>query len=250
LVSAETILQDAAEWILRSASAEHMVLFHLSRARLLIDQKNLDAADSELVSGINLATRSEIGLVRIDLLNERARLLLERDDPSLLDEAMKTCRLALDGDETVTLPEPASFVEIDPEFVKKHFPARDLTSALTVSRGTFNEAASERFDLSAAYDEPILDHDLIAIETSGNRRVRIVNLRTASASDNAVVGALTPGCNYAWGAARSFHLLGMAYLKGGNRTGADDAWSKAEERYRRLQSPDADVVNELRRSIA
>jgi hypothetical protein len=78
LEKAEAELERAAPWVLRSASVEHLCFYHLIRARLMRDRKQFESADSETSEGIHLARTSKLGLAHIDLLNERARLFIER----------------------------------------------------------------------------------------------------------------------------------------------------------------------------
>jgi hypothetical protein len=73
-----TALEREAPWIMRSGSVEHLCLYHLIRSRVLTDQGEYEAADSESREGLILARQCGLGLAHVDFLNLRCRLALTR----------------------------------------------------------------------------------------------------------------------------------------------------------------------------
>jgi hypothetical protein len=67
-----------APWIFRSGSVEHLCLYHLIRSRVLTDQGQYEAADSESREGLLLTRQCGLGLAHVDFLNLRSHLALAR----------------------------------------------------------------------------------------------------------------------------------------------------------------------------
>jgi tetratricopeptide (TPR) repeat protein len=82
-------LVEASRWILHSGSVEHLCLYHLTRARLLRTAAEHKAAQRALAEGLHLAERSALGLYHVELLCERAELLLAQGDAAGAEQAAR-----------------------------------------------------------------------------------------------------------------------------------------------------------------
>jgi hypothetical protein len=71
-------LEGEAPWIFRSGSVEHLGLYHLIRSRVLTDQGQYEAANSESREGMLLTRQCGLGLAHVDFLNLRSRIALAR----------------------------------------------------------------------------------------------------------------------------------------------------------------------------
>jgi hypothetical protein len=84
-------LDSASTWILHSGSAEHLCLFHLTRARYL-RPGNPESAQLAVVEGLHVARQCSLGLYLIELLSEQAEIFMVRGD---FTAAEQTAREAL-----------------------------------------------------------------------------------------------------------------------------------------------------------
>jgi hypothetical protein len=92
-------LDAASTWILRSGSVEHLCLFHLVRARLARDRKDLIAAQHAVDEGLHIARQCGLGLYHIELLCEQAEICLDRNHaPAAERLAREAQRRALGAD--------------------------------------------------------------------------------------------------------------------------------------------------------
>jgi len=74
-------LDGAARWALHSGSVEHLCLYHLVRSRLLKRAGEIQAAWLAVNEGLHIARQSGLGLYMVEVLCERAELLLDRSQP-------------------------------------------------------------------------------------------------------------------------------------------------------------------------
>lgn len=73
-------LNKASQWALNSASQEHLCLMHLMRAKVALEDEALETAAGAIDEGLQIARESGFTIWLIELLNERALLLLKRKD--------------------------------------------------------------------------------------------------------------------------------------------------------------------------
>src|SRR5262249_2252584 len=78
-------LYDAARWILRSGSVEHLCLLHLMRSRVARGEDDLVLAQQALDEGLHLARHCRLGLYHVDLLCEQAEVDLARGDAAVAE---------------------------------------------------------------------------------------------------------------------------------------------------------------------
>jgi hypothetical protein len=88
------LLQKATQWIVQSGSQEHLCLLHLRKARLAIAEEQFDLALSIIDEGLLTAEQCGFGLYFIDLLCERARVLLRIGS---CQDALRAAEIALNG---------------------------------------------------------------------------------------------------------------------------------------------------------
>lgn len=79
-VAAAGRLEFASHWILRTSSAEHLLAYHLVRARLMTDKGFLDEADVILSDAVKLAREFDMRVLLVDLLLEQTRVAYFRKD--------------------------------------------------------------------------------------------------------------------------------------------------------------------------
>jgi hypothetical protein len=82
-------LGDAARWILHAGSVEHLCYMHLIQTRAARSTADHEAAERAVDAGLQLARRCGLRLYHIELLCERAELLLCRGDTTAAEESAK-----------------------------------------------------------------------------------------------------------------------------------------------------------------
>jgi hypothetical protein len=85
-------LYDAARWILRSGSVEHLCLLHLMRSRVARGEGDLAVAQQALDEGLHLARHCQLGLYHVDLLCEQAEVDLARGDAAAAEAFAREAR--------------------------------------------------------------------------------------------------------------------------------------------------------------
>ncbi len=80
LEDARSRMNKASTWTLNSGSQEHLCLMQLLRARVAIDDGAYETAAGALDEGTHVARESGFGLWLMELLIERARLLMLQKD--------------------------------------------------------------------------------------------------------------------------------------------------------------------------
>jgi hypothetical protein len=93
--SSRQALDQAARWILHSGSVEHLCPYHLFRCRRLRRNCEDHLAWLAMDEGLHIARQSGLGLYLVELLCERAELLLNRSaDAEAEDPAREAYRIA------------------------------------------------------------------------------------------------------------------------------------------------------------
>jgi hypothetical protein len=92
---AREALDAATPWILHSGSVEHLCLYHVTRAGVLVHARELQAAESAVREGLRLAEESGMRLEQIELLNLWAEICLDGSEPAAAEElARESLRIA------------------------------------------------------------------------------------------------------------------------------------------------------------
>lgn len=122
---ADARLNRASQWALNSGSQEHLCTMQLLRARLAMEENSLDSAAAALEEGIHIARECGFGLWLIELLNERAKLMLRLKLPQ---EAESDAREAF---ESASSPECRfQFGEMEArQLLKESFAAQGKSAA-------------------------------------------------------------------------------------------------------------------------
>src|SRR5207247_1074875 len=78
-----------AGWVLHSGSVEHLGLYHWARARAERSAQNLEAARRAVDEGLHLAGHCGLGLYHVELLCERAEILLAGGDTAAAEQSAR-----------------------------------------------------------------------------------------------------------------------------------------------------------------
>jgi len=83
-------LKSAEARVVQSGSIEHLCLLHLIKAKLHLDKDEVANSEYEIFEGLELSTSARYRILKIDFLNEQARLYLSKNAPNKFIETIKS----------------------------------------------------------------------------------------------------------------------------------------------------------------
>jgi hypothetical protein len=87
--SCRKFLEQASNWILHSGSVEHLCLLHLIQARVLKTTRDLPASLRAVAEGVQLARQCGLALYLVELLTEKAEILLAQGEADAAESAAR-----------------------------------------------------------------------------------------------------------------------------------------------------------------